>query len=87
MFLAIVFIVLGLFLLLQAMGIAVGINLWGFFWAIIFLAIGLKMLIKRNGCPMCSVWGSKMHQKMHGHCSEDECDCDCDCEDEDHGQN
>jgi hypothetical protein len=74
MFLAIVFIVLGLFLLLNALGIIVGANVWGLFWAVLFLAIGFKMLMKRGKCPICGMhyWESKMHGKihdrMHEHC-------------------
>ena len=70
MFLAIVFIVLGLFLLLNAMGIVVSAHFWAFFWAIVFLAIGVRMLMRRESCPMCSgMWYSKkFHQKMHDHC-------------------
>ena len=73
MFLAIVFILLGLFLLLNAMGIIVG-NFWGLFWAIIFLVIGFRLLAKRGKCPMCG-W----HNKLHGMA----CDCECD-HDHDH---
>lgn len=79
MFLAIVFIVLGLFLLLNAMGIIVGGNLWGLFWAVVFLAIGFRLLIKRGKCPICG-WGmwqgrmhEKIHERMHGHyCDHDD---------------
>ena len=79
MFLAIIFIILGLLLLLNAMGIVLG-NFWGFFWAIVLLALGIKMLVKRGRCPMCSgcAWTGKMHQKMHekmhGECGCDHCD-------------
>ena len=66
MFLAIVFIILGLFLLLNAMGIIVGANFWGFFWAVVFLAVGIRLLMKRGNCPMCD-W----HGKMHKHCNCD----------------
>jgi len=73
MFLAIVFILLGLFLLLNAMGIIVG-NFWGFFWAIVFLAVGIKMLFGRGKCPMCGwgMWQGNIHEKMHGHCCDKE---------------
>jgi hypothetical protein len=66
MFLAIVFIILGLFMLLSAMGIVVG-NFWGFFWAFFFLAIGIRMMMKRGMCPVCGWhhWEGKMHGKMH----------------------
>jgi hypothetical protein len=86
MIIAIIFIVLGIFLLLNALGIIVG-NFWGFFWAIIFLAIGFKLLRKKGICPMCagSYWADQFHDSMHDECcGEDGCDCDeCeDCEDE-----
>ena len=68
MFLAIVFIVLGLFLLLNALGIFVSGNFWGLLWAIVFLAIGFRLLIKRGKCPICT-W-PKMHSKIHGRCCE-----------------
>lgn len=79
MFLAIIFIVLGVVLLLNAFGIILGANFWGLFWAIVFLAIGIRLLTRRGKCPMCG-WGmwhekihGKIHKKMHGHC-----DCECD---------
>ena len=71
MFLAIVFIAIGVAILLNAMGLMT-IN----FWAIFFIAIGIKMLIKRGKCPMCGWhhWEGKMHNKihdrMHDHCCE-----------------
>ena len=83
MLFAIILIVLGLFLLLNAMGIIVG-NFWGFFWAVVFLAIGLRMLTKKRICPMCEgmFWSdrvhAKIHSKMHGN-------CDCECEHDNHG--
>jgi hypothetical protein len=72
MFLALVFIVLGLFLLLNAMGIIVGANFWGLFWAIVFLAIGIKMLIRQGRCPICAGywWSGKIHEKIHDHCCD-----------------
>ena len=68
MFLAIVIILLGVFLLLNAMGIIVG-NFWGYFWAIVLIAVGVSMLIKRGKCPMCGCMMCKgmMHGKMSGH--------------------
>jgi predicted membrane protein len=74
MFLAIVFIVIGLFLLLNAMGIIAG-NFWGFLLAIIFIAIGAKMMMRGGRCPMCEgiFWQEKMHgkihERMHDHCN------------------
>ena len=75
MFFAIILIILGLFLLLNAMGIIVG-NFWGFFWAIVFILIGLRMMMKRGNGPMCG-W-REFHGKMHEHC---ECDHEHDSED------
>lgn len=75
MFLAIVFIILGLFLLLNTLGIIVG-NFWGVFWAVVFLAIGFRLLAKRGKCPICAShwWSGKIHDKIHGNC----CGCDND---------
>lgn len=76
MFLSLVFIVLCLFLLLNALGIIVGGNFWGLFWAIVFLALGLKLLVRRGKCPVCGWhhWEGRMHEKihekMHGHCCD-----------------
>jgi predicted tellurium resistance membrane protein TerC len=67
MILGIVFIVLGLFLLLSALGIVVNVNVWSIIGAVILLAIGVKLIIKPKWCPMCS-GGWKMHSKMHGGC-------------------
>lgn len=68
MFLAIVFIAIGVLLLLEAFGIVIG-HFWTLLWAGIFLAIGIKMMKKHGGCPMCDwkAWkGKAMH--MHGEC-------------------
>ena len=75
MFLAIVFIVLGLFLLLNALGIIVAGNFWGIFWAIILLALGFKMLARKGKCPICGfgMLHGKMHEKFHQ--KTDECGC------------
>jgi hypothetical protein len=76
MFLAIVFIALGLFLLLDAVGLIAGVQFWGLFWAVVFLGMGIKLLAKKNSCPMCGMhnWEGKMHskinEKMHGHCCD-----------------
>jgi hypothetical protein len=89
MFLAALFIAVGLAILLGTLGILNG-TFWGLFWAIFFIAIGLKMMRKQGKCPMCG-WGNwqgrmhgKIHEKMTGHCCDDEECCDeCeDCEDE-----
>lgn len=67
MFLAIVFIVLGLFLLLDVLGIFVVTNFWGLFWAIVLLTVGIKMLTSKGECPICvgHIWGGKFHERMH----------------------
>jgi hypothetical protein len=73
MFLAIVFIVLGVFLLLNAFGIIVSTNFWGLLWAVIFLAVGFKLLMRKGKCPLCGwgMWHDKMHGKMMGgHCCD-----------------
>lgn len=69
MLMAIIFILLGLFLLLNAMGIIAG-SFWGFFWAIVLIAIGIKMLRKNGSCPVCEgmCWHGKMHSKIQGKC-------------------
>lgn len=69
MFLAAIFIIIGLFILLNAFGIISG-NFWGFIWGIIFLVIGLRLLAKKGKCPICGWhhWEGKMHKKMHEHC-------------------
>jgi len=77
MFLAIVFIILGIVLLLNALGIIISANFWGIFWAIVFLAVGINMLVRRGNCPMCG-WRGRIHDKMHGHC------CDHEHQEEDH---
>jgi hypothetical protein len=79
MFLAIIFLVLGFFLLLNAFGIVTG-HFWILFWAVVLLAIGIRLLTKKRGCPMCEgmYWSGKLHDHVHGH--------HCECEDEhDHG--
>ena len=66
-FIAIIFIILGIVVLLNAFGIAINVHVWGIIGGIILLAIGLKLLIKPRWCPMCSGhW--KMHSKIHGQC-------------------
>ena len=76
MFLPIIFIILGLLLLLNAFGIAVG-NIWGIFWAIVFLALGIKMIMRRMNCPMCGlgVSNGKLHERIHAkycNCEQEE---------------
>jgi len=79
MFLAIVFIAIGLAILLSTLGIING-TFWGLFWAIFFVAVGLKILMKGAKCPMCN-WGS-WHEQVHGECCGKDC-CEKDCCDED----
>jgi predicted membrane protein len=70
MFLAIVFIIIGIFLLLNAMGVTLAANFWGFVLAILFLAMGVRLLMKnKGGCPVCGWhhWENKVHNKMHEH--------------------
>lgn len=66
MVLAIIFLALGFFLLLNALGVVSG-SFWGLFWAIVFLAIGFRLLVKRGTCPICGWhgWEAKMHEKIH----------------------
>ncbi len=79
MFLAILFIVLGVFALLNALGIIVGTNFWSLIWAIVLLAIGFKLLRKRGVCPMCG-WNrmeARIHQKIHEKFQHGHCNCSC----------
>ena len=72
MFIAILCIFLGAFLLLNTLGIIHAANFWGLFWAIVLLVLGIKMLVVRLKCPICAgyMWTGNLHKKMHG-----ECDC------------
>jgi predicted membrane protein len=76
MFFAILFILIGLFLLLNAMGILPA-NFWELFWAIIFLTFGFNLLFKKNKNPLCgwSYWEEKFNgriqQKPKDHHQED----------------
>jgi len=87
MFLAIVFIVLGVFLLLNALGIIIGGNFWGLFWAIVFLAIGFRLLARRGKCPICGwrvpsgCWQGRIHEKIHEKMHE-RCNCGRDNEEQ-----
>lgn len=69
MFLAALFIAIGLAILLNTLGFMTG-AFWGFFWAIFFIVVGLRMMMKKGCCPECSwgMMGSKFHGKMHGEC-------------------
>jgi len=83
MLIAFIFIILGLGLLLQAMGIIVG-SFWGYFWAIVFIAVGVKILMKNGKCPMCmgSHWQTKMHGRIHEKMGGDCCGGENCCGDE-----
>ncbi|MCX6724004.1 MAG: hypothetical protein NT155_02380 [Candidatus Staskawiczbacteria bacterium] len=79
MFIAILFVAIGLAILLNTLGI-MNVTFWGFFWGLFFLAVGFKMMMKRGNCPICG-WGmfqgrmhDKIHEKMSGRC------CNCSCE-------
>ena len=52
MFIAILFIAIGLAILLNTLGLLNG-TFWGLFWAFFFLVIGFKMMMKNKSCPMC----------------------------------
>lgn len=81
MFFGIIIFVIGLAILLNAVGVLTG-NFWGIFWGIVFIAIGIKMMKKQGVCPMCHMgkFGQKMHGKFHNsdECCEDKC-CGKDC--------
>jgi len=74
-FFAIFFIVLGAFLLLDALGIIAGGSFWGLFWAIVFLTLGFRLLAKKGKCPICGwgVWQGKFHEKIHDRMNDDCC--------------
>lgn len=90
MFFGIIFFVIGLAILLNALGILVG-NFWSIFWGVVFIAIGIKMMKKRGICPMCRMgaFSQKMHGKFHegndccGQCNENNCGEQC-CESREH---
>jgi hypothetical protein len=54
-------IILGIFILLKAMGIIMG-DFWGYFWGILFLVMGFGM-INKKGDRCC--WGWCSHKKDH----------------------
>jgi len=69
MFIAIIFIAIGLAILLNTLGITTG-SFWGFFWAILFIAVGIKMMLHRNSCPGCEwkFWEETKRGKEDGCC-------------------
>lgn len=78
MFLAILFIVLGVFALLNALGIIVGANFWSLIWAVVLLSIGLRLLRRHGKCPFCG-WNhfeAKFHEKFHEKMNDHRCDCE-----------
>ncbi len=66
MFFAIFFIIIGVLLLLNALGIVVATNIWTLFWAVIFLAIGLRLLMGKGRYPFYKwgYWEEKMQEKI-----------------------
>jgi len=68
MFIAIVFIAIGLALLLSSLNIITG-SFWGFFWAIILIAFGVKMLNHKKACPFCKweMWKETCDHHRHHH--------------------
>lgn len=66
MFVAVIFIALGVAILLNALGI-LNSSFWGIFWGLIFLAVGIRMMMKRGKCLWCegSWWSGHMHEKIH----------------------
>lgn len=72
MFFGILLLLIGFFLLLNALGLLSG-DFWGFFWAIILIAIGIKMIVRKGHYGFCkSCMKGKMYEKIHdkmdGHC-------------------
>ena len=63
MFFGYFFMILGIFILLQAMGIIVG-NFWGYFWGIALIALGFAML---GGKKNCHCWLGVCNKKDHQH--------------------
>jgi len=67
-----IILVIGIALLLQAMGILTG-SIWSYFWAILFIVIGLKMVMGKghHGKCICGLFGHKGDECCgHGHDSE-----------------
>ncbi len=56
-------IILGIFILLKAMGIIVA-SFWGYFWGIALVVLGFSM-INKKGDRCC--WGWCSHKKDHQH--------------------
>jgi len=91
MFIAIIFIAIGVAMLLNTLGIISG-GFWGFFWSILFIVVGIKMLGVK-ACPICGwrLWKNNTDNCRCGcecECDdEDECDCDCNCNTKEHQHN
>ncbi|MFA6252921.1 MAG: DUF5668 domain-containing protein [Patescibacteria group bacterium] len=62
------FVVLGIFLLLKAMGIIMA-SFWGYFWGIALVVLGFSMINKKS--DRCC-WGFWNHKKDHQHKDEGE---------------
>ena len=61
MFFAIIILVIGIILILQALGIISSFS-WTFFWGILLFILGLKMLSKKKHyCIHCEWFGHKDH--------------------------
>jgi len=75
MFLGIVFLIIGIVLLLQLLGIITG-NIWGFFWALLLIVAGLKMMTGKKHHCFCNWTGCGYGEKMgpgHGPGPDKEC--------------
>lgn len=62
MILGIIILVMGIVLILQALGLVMG-NFWGIFWGVLFLVIGLKMMSKKKQCLHCDWFHCKKDHK------------------------
>ena len=69
MIIGIIILVMGLLLILQAMGFISG-NFWMLFWGILLLVLGLKMVSKKRRCWHCEWMG--YHNNNHQHEEEHE---------------
>lgn len=59
-------IILGIFILLKALGIIVG-DFWAYFWGILFLVLGFGM-INKKGDHTCWGWcNTKKDHSKHDH--------------------
>jgi len=65
MFFGILVLIIGIVLILQALGFFVGVNTWGFFLGLLFLAIGINLVSKKKACWHCEWFGH--HKEHHSH--------------------